>query len=267
MCYVPRWGLPWLICVAAPCSHPRPLPRRPLQAWDQNVFNWVAHEGLLPFQSPPENERLVRQGSSGGSVWKMEAGGLQGGGWEGCYPSSRRQRAGEQQGVEPLRQAGQGVSQDRCSAANAPCARVAITSPPASLLLQVWGTNHSLVFGVLPVAAFASGHTFFVQRLFELQKVKPYVVHCTFQARHGGGSRARCLDVVAARSARIALCRLPLHTPWFVFFHACFALPSPLRAVWRQRRQAAPPARSDAVGGPTQVLRRSVCALTLALAC
>ena len=34
---------------------------------------------------------------------------------------------------------------------------------------------------MLPVASFASGHTFFVQRLFELQKVKPYVVHTTFQ--------------------------------------------------------------------------------------
>jgi hypothetical protein len=45
----------------------------------------------------------------------------------------------------------------------------------------VWGANHSLVFGVLPVAQFASGHTFFVQRLFEFQQVKPYVVHTTFQ--------------------------------------------------------------------------------------
>ncbi|PSC68170.1 glycosyltransferase family 77 [Micractinium conductrix] len=87
-------------------------------AWDQNVFNWVAHEGLLPFQSPPENERLV------------------------------------------------------------------------------WGTNHSLVFGVLPVAAFASGHTFFVQRLFELQKVKPYVVHCTFQYGGSAGKRHRLREAM-----------------------------------------------------------------------
>lgn len=36
---------------------------------------------------------------------------------------------------------------------------------------------------MLPVASFASGHTFFVQRLFEFQKVKPYVVHTTFQVR------------------------------------------------------------------------------------
>jgi len=47
--------------------------------------------------------------------------------------------------------------------------------------MQVWGTNNSLVFGVLPVQSFSSGHTFFVQRLFEYQQVKPYVVHCTFQ--------------------------------------------------------------------------------------
>lgn len=48
---------------------------------------------------------------------------------------------------------------------------------------QVWGANHSLVFGILPVASFASGHTFFVQRLFEFQQVKPYVVHTTYQVR------------------------------------------------------------------------------------
>jgi arabinosyltransferase len=34
---------------------------------------------------------------------------------------------------------------------------------------------------VLPASSFASGHTFFVQRLFEYQKVLPYVVHTTFQ--------------------------------------------------------------------------------------
>lgn len=47
----------------------------------------------------------------------------------------------------------------------------------------MWAANHSLLVGVLPVASFASGHTFFVQRLFEFQKIKPYVVHTTFQVR------------------------------------------------------------------------------------
>jgi hypothetical protein len=64
---------------------------------------------------------------------------------------------------------------------------------------QTWGANHSLVFGVLPVAQFASGHTFFVQRLFELQKVKPYVVHTTFQVRLARGNRRR--QAVARGSA------------------------------------------------------------------
>ncbi len=48
------------------------------------------------------------------------------------------------------------------------------------------GFDHSLAFGVLNVAQFASGHTFFTQRLFEFQEVKPYVVHTTFQVGKGG---------------------------------------------------------------------------------
>lgn len=31
-----------------------------MQAWDQNVFNFVAHDGLVPLQSPPDQPRLVR---------------------------------------------------------------------------------------------------------------------------------------------------------------------------------------------------------------
>lgn len=48
---------------------------------------------------------------------------------------------------------------------------------------QVHAWNSSIVIGVLPVASFASGHTFFVQKLYEVQRATPYVVHTTFQAR------------------------------------------------------------------------------------
>ena len=39
------------------CCPPACLPC--MQAWDQNVFNEVAHDGLLPFQRLPESDRLV----------------------------------------------------------------------------------------------------------------------------------------------------------------------------------------------------------------
>lgn len=44
-----------------------------------------------------------------------------------------------------------------------------------------FGYNSQLKVGVFPVAQFCSGHTFFTQRLYELENVKPYVVHATFQ--------------------------------------------------------------------------------------
>ena len=46
------------------------------------------------------------------------------------------------------------------------------------------GAGKTLWVGILPVATFASGHTFFVQDLWEVQGVDPYVVHTTFQ--YGG---------------------------------------------------------------------------------
>ena len=48
-----------------------------------------------------------------------------------------------------------------------------------------------LKFGVLPVATFASGHTFFVQRMYEKKKLEPYVVHATFQFSGTEGKRHR----------------------------------------------------------------------------
>lgn len=49
-----------------------------LQAWDQNVFNEVAHDGLLPFQSPPDQERLVYAANR---TMLVRCAGLEGGGW------------------------------------------------------------------------------------------------------------------------------------------------------------------------------------------
>lgn len=43
------------------------------------------------------------------------------------------------------------------------------------------GYHDSLMAGVLPVALFASGHTYYVQRLAAKQGLKPYGVHATFQ--------------------------------------------------------------------------------------
>lgn len=62
------------------------------------------------------------------------------------------------------------------------------SSPKHSLAT---GFNASLVVGVLPVAAFATGHTFFVQNLYKKQQVKPYVVHLTYQFGGASGKRHR----------------------------------------------------------------------------
>ncbi|KAG2443875.1 hypothetical protein HXX76_002216 [Chlamydomonas incerta] len=53
------------------------------------------------------------------------------------------------------------------------------------------GANGTLAVGVLPVASFSGGHTFYVQRLYEVQRVKPYAVHCTFQYGANAGKRNR----------------------------------------------------------------------------
>jgi len=60
----------------------------------------------------------------------------------------------------------------------------------------VWGCNHSVAIGVLPVASFASGHTYFVQNLFEVKQVKPYAVHTTFQYGGTPGKRNRLREAM-----------------------------------------------------------------------
>jgi hypothetical protein len=54
-----------------------------------------------------------------------------------------------------------------------------------------WGFNQTVTFGVLPVASFASGHTYFVQRMYKTQAVTPYVVHTTYQFGGSAGKRHR----------------------------------------------------------------------------
>ena len=44
--------------------------------WDQNQFNWLAHQALTPFRPLPANDRLV--GGWVGGWWCL---GVQGGGW------------------------------------------------------------------------------------------------------------------------------------------------------------------------------------------
>ena len=53
------------------------------------------------------------------------------------------------------------------------------------------GYNGQLTLGILPTSTFASGHTFYVQRMFERLKAKPYIVHNTFQFSGTLGKRHR----------------------------------------------------------------------------
>ncbi|KAL2652130.1 hypothetical protein R1flu_020258 [Riccia fluitans] len=51
--------------------------------------------------------------------------------------------------------------------------------------------NGELKLGILPVSIFCSGHTFFIQRLYEQLKLEPYAVHTTFQYGGTEGKRHR----------------------------------------------------------------------------
>ena len=50
--------------------------------------------------------------------------------------------------------------------------------------------------GILPVALFNGGHTYYIQRLYEVQEVEPYAVHCTFQYGANAGKRNRMREAV-----------------------------------------------------------------------
>jgi hypothetical protein len=65
-----------------------------------------------------------------------------------------------------------------------------------SVQLTLSTAQGTLRVGILPVATFASGHTFFVQRLHEKLKLKPYVVHATFQFSGTDGKRHRMREAM-----------------------------------------------------------------------
>ena len=50
--------------------------------------------------------------------------------------------------------------------------------------------------GILPVALFNGGHTYYIQRLYEVQEVEPYAVHCTFQYGANAGKRNRMREAM-----------------------------------------------------------------------
>ena len=54
-----------------------------------------------------------------------------------------------------------------------------------------WSFNSTLKMGILPVALFAGGHTFYVQRLAETLGLKAYAAHATFQYSGTYGKRHR----------------------------------------------------------------------------
>ena len=69
------------------------------------------------------------------------------------------------------------------------------------------GFDGKLKIGILPVSTFCSGHTFFVQRMADVQGLKPYVVHATFQFSGTPGKRHRIRESLLWD----AVCML--HTP------------------------------------------------------
>jgi len=58
------------------------------------------------------------------------------------------------------------------------------------------GYRGKLKIGILPVSTFASGHTYFVQRMFEKVKQEPYVIHATFQFSGTEGKRHRLREAL-----------------------------------------------------------------------
>lgn len=63
------------------------------------------------------------------------------------------------------------------------------------------GYKGTLKVGILPVSIFASGHTYFVQRMYEKQKLEPYVVHATFQFSGTEGKRHRMREALLWQDA------------------------------------------------------------------
>ncbi|CAI5486608.1 unnamed protein product, partial [Closterium sp. Naga37s-1] len=60
-----------------------------------------------------------------------------------------------------------------------------------------WAFDGSLKLGILPVALFCSGHTYFVQHLYRRVGVEPYAMHATFQFAGTNGKRHRFREAMA----------------------------------------------------------------------
>ncbi len=64
--------------------------------------------------------------------------------------------------------------------------------------------------GILPVALFASGHTYFVQRLHEQMGLDVYAVHATFQYSGTPGKRHRMRERLLWLAVRtVQILRIP----------------------------------------------------------
>ncbi|KAG2483945.1 hypothetical protein HYH03_017192 [Edaphochlamys debaryana] len=107
------------------------------------------------------------------------------------------------------------------------------------------GYNDTLAVGVLPMA---SGHTFYVQRLYEVQRVPLYAVHCTFQygANRGKRNRLREAQLLADPPEYWTGARL-LHQHAWMELHRRYhfrGLDMQLEAFWPTLRVAAVTNRS-----------------------
>ncbi|CAI7875461.1 unnamed protein product, partial [Closterium sp. NIES-54] len=60
-----------------------------------------------------------------------------------------------------------------------------------------WAFDGSLKLGILPVALFCSGHTYFVQHLYRRVGGEPYAMHATFQFAGTNGKRHRFREAMA----------------------------------------------------------------------
>ncbi|XP_031502639.1 arabinosyltransferase XEG113 [Nymphaea colorata] len=60
----------------------------------------------------------------------------------------------------------------------------------------VYARNRSLKLGILPASIFCSGHTYFVQAMYQQLRLEPYAVHTTFQYAGTEGKRHRLREAM-----------------------------------------------------------------------
>ena len=63
-----------------------------------------------------------------------------------------------------------------------------------------------MLIGILPVATFCSGHTFFVQHMADVLGLQPYVVHATFQFSGTPGKRHRMREALLWNAVSFLAC-------------------------------------------------------------